>query len=184
MLPLEPNLNRLVAHVSYSLSRWFRLRYVLLRKGKYVHQASSKKTILGLLFLTLFLGLAGCGGDDKSEEEQDVDGKSSENLRAIESAYRAASTKLRRAPRSKRDLEKHFPEGTDKASVYRSPRDKKDYVIVWGTDLKPLMTKGPVVIGYEKDGRNGMRYTFTSMGFMPMSDDEFSKAEFPKGHKP
>ena len=38
----------------------------------------------------------------------------------------------------------------------------------------------PPIIAYEQKGAKGMRYVLTVMGIMPMSDEEFEKADVPK----
>ena len=43
-------------------------------------------------------------------------------------------------------------------------------MILWGTDQRTGMDVKPLVIGYEKNGKGGMRMVFTAMGVMTMTN--------------
>lgn len=134
------------------------------------------------LFL-LFGATLGCGGPTPETTEQR--GQSSDNFRIIESAYRAALEKNNRAPKDREELAQHLPPGTDVEQLFNSPRDNKPLVVVWGTDLRALMTSPrPVVFGYEAEGVDGDRFVLTSMGVMELTDEDFAAASFPEGHTP
>lgn len=125
----------------------------------------------------------GCGGP--TEETIEQRGVSSDNFRIIERAYRTALQKTRRAPKTRAELAKHLPQGSDVEQLFVSPRDDKPFVVVWGTDLNKMMTNPePVVYGYEADGADGSRFVLTTMGVMEMTDEDFTAASFPAGHSP
>ena len=125
----------------------------------------------------------GCGGP--AEEISEQRGKSSDNFRVIETAYRTSLDKTRRVPKNREELAKHLPPGTDAERLFASPRDHKPFVIVWGTDLRTLMTSPrPVIYGYEADGADGNRFVLTTMGVMELTDEDFAAATFPEGHVP
>lgn len=128
--------------------------------------------------------LASCGGE--SEVDINKRDQASANLETIWSAYRQATEQGSAPPMGPDDLAEYLPNDVDQSKVFRSNRDGKSFVIIWGTDFRKAPTSGtrPLVIGYEKDGASGNRLVMTAMGVMTMSDDEFDKAYFPSGHNP
>ncbi|HJN08074.1 MAG TPA: hypothetical protein QF564_05235, partial [Pirellulaceae bacterium] len=88
-------------------------------------------------------------------------------------------------PKTRAELAKHLPQGSNVEQLFVSPRDDKPFVVVWGTDLNKMMTNPePVVYGYEVDGADGRRFVLTTMGVMEMTDEDFAAASFPAGHSP
>lgn len=137
------------------------------------------------LFLVALLTawFSGCSDDTERLAPENI-----ENLRQIQQAYMKACQELKRPPASRDELVNYLPANTDVASLFRSPNDDQEYVIIWGADpFGPIdVTSGPkvrpLVIGYEKEGRDGMRYVFLATGVVQMANDEFAGANFPDGH--
>lgn len=127
--------------------------------------------------------LVSCGGGRSKEESKEIESEVN-NLNAIQAAYIAHTEKTRRLPQQPEDLTKFFPKDLDATKIFTSTRDGQKYVIGWGTDHRKVSGDKPLVIGYEKKGKNGVRMVWTGFGVMEMSDEEFSKADFANGIKP
>jgi hypothetical protein len=126
--------------------------------------------------------LVSCAG---RSEEQDKELESEvNNLNSIQSAYIAHTEKTRRLPQQPEDLSKFFPQDVDATKVFTSTRDGEKYVIAWGTDHRKVSGDKPLVIGYEKKGKDGVRMVWTGYGVLEMNDEEFRKADFAAGIKP
>lgn len=141
---------------------------------------------LGVLAVAAMLaGLAaGC-----SDEEQHADPEKIENLRVIQEAYMKACQDLKRPPASRDELIKYLPPNTDVQAVFRSQNDGQEYVIIWGSDpFAPFDFSGtepkPLVIGYEKEGKDGVRFVFLATGVQQLTAERFANANFPPGHQP
>ena len=135
-----------------------------------------------LAFLTLSLCLAGCSAEVPESVQQE--GDVSENMRLLETAYREASSENNRPPKDQDELAAFLPEGAQLSDLLTSPQDGQPITIIYDVDLQASLTMGPVVIAYEKQGRDGSRMVLTTMGVMAMSDEEFAGATFPKNHTP
>jgi hypothetical protein len=127
----------------------------------------------------LLLTLAGCSGTATVGERTDVD-----HLQKVATAYMQATVKAGRPPAGPNDLKPFLKGQDDVAALLVSPNDGQPYVILWGTDPRPGKAPSPLVIGYEKQGKNGQRFVFLDMGVVQMSEADFARANFPKGHKP
>lgn len=130
--------------------------------------------------LLLLLDAAGCSRSASNVDIGDIEG-----LRKVAAAYSRAAARTGHPPAKPADLKPFLPEGEDVERLLISPRDGQPYVILWGVDSRP--GKGgptPLVIGYEKKGKNGIRFVFLDMGVVSMTDGDFAKANFPQGHKP
>lgn len=106
------------------------------------------------------------------------------NIRKIATAYLKATEKTGRPPKNKQDLLPYLQDEADVEGLFKSPNDGEFFVIIWGADPRAGRDVSPTVIAYEKVGKGGKRFVFTAMGVMQMADDDFTKANFPKGHKP
>jgi hypothetical protein len=128
--------------------------------------------------------LVGCG--DSAENQQPVP----DNLNKIARAYDQAAQQLKRGPKHRDELKPFLGDAAkDLDGLFRSPIDGQPYVILW--DINPRTpnptasaTGKPLVIGYEKEGKNGTRLVFTAMGVMQMNEEQFKSANFPQGHQP
>ena len=68
----------------------------------------------------------------------------------------------------------------DEAMV--SPRDNQPFVIIYGADDT---TPKNAILAYEQQGAGGTRWVVTmDQDIKELTDDEFKKATFAKGHKP
>lgn len=146
-----------------------------------IHETTNRHPHCFIKWGVILVAAVGCGGP--TEETIEQRGASSDNFRVIETAYRAALTESKRAPKNRKELAKHLPEGIDAEQLFISPQDDKPFVVVWGTDLETTSPE-PVVYGYEAEGANGNRFVLTTMGVMEMTDEDFSAAKFPDGHSP
>jgi hypothetical protein len=128
--------------------------------------------------------LTACGSGGPSEEEEKEKSTEIDNLNAIQTAYLACIEKSRRPPKGPNDLKSHFPKDVDLSTVYTSTRDGQPYVIAWGVDPNKQMGDKPLVIAYEKNGKNGVRMVFSVFGVIEMSDEDFGQASFAPGIQP
>jgi hypothetical protein len=131
------------------------------------------------------LALTGCS----SKPPQPVEDPGLVRLRTVGLAYRIFFFHYNRPPRSEHDLRRTFTElgvqgaERDLEEQLRSPRDGQPYVVIYGVPLDSDLRW--TVLAYEKDGADGNRYVFTQSGDMKLlTDAEFAKADFAKGHKP
>ncbi len=136
-----------------------------------------KATVLAFALAAL---ASGCSSKTADKSAGEVGG----NLTTIAKAYFRAMETNRRPPSGPEDLKPFLPRDAAQDSLFRSARDGQPFVIVWGTDPRGGMDLKPLVIGYEKVGKDGDRMVFTAMGVMTMTDKSFAEANFPKGHKP
>lgn len=128
--------------------------------------------------------LTSCGGQS-SEDVKNIE-QTTDNLRAISDAYKAATNKLGRPPADPQEITKFLPSGVDANKVFKSPNDGESFVIFWGTDIRnaPVQGTKPLIVGYEKNGKDGSRMVFTTMGVVTMNDEQFASGFFPPGHQP
>lgn len=134
--------------------------------------------------LCVSIFLTACGSGGPSEEEQQEKAKEIDNLNAIQVAYMACLDKTGRPPKGPGDLNKHFAKGVDSNAVYSSARDGQPYVIAWGVDPRRQMGEKPLVIAYEKNGKDGVRMVFSAFGVIEMNDEQFGEATFPPDIRP
>jgi hypothetical protein len=129
--------------------------------------------------------LAAAPSCSSSPTAKEVDAGDVSGLRKIASAYGRATAKNGRPPGKPSDLQPFLPEGDDVDQLLVSPRDGQPYVIFWGVNPRTEQAgESPVVIGYEKVGKDGTRFVFHSLGVVSMTDAEFAKATFPPGRRP
>ena len=127
----------------------------------------------------------GCSGD-----EQPLDPAKVEHLQQIQQAYMKAAQDMRRPPQDREELKNYLPADVNMDELFRSEIDGQEYVIIWGTDpftppdLFSSPEPKPIVIGYEKEGKDGQRYVFLANGVVQMDDARFAQANFPPGHNP
>ena len=124
--------------------------------------------------------LAGCSGGGPKPPAPDV---SADNLTAIANAYILYASEKKTPPKSAEDLKAAVPQITQ-TDFLTSSRDGQPFVILWGADPSAGMGEQPLVIGYEKEGKDGFRFVATAMGVMMMDDEGFAQANFPAGHTP
>ncbi len=150
------------------------------RQGGGAFGLSPKMTPIGYFcaFCWLIL-LGGCSGGGGQVQPADM-----ANIKKIASAYLKATDKLGRPPKEKKELVPYLKDEGDLEALFQSPNDGQPFVIIWGTNPRAGLDVSPGVIAYEKVGRGGKRFVFTAMGVMQMADEDFAKANFPKGHKP
>jgi hypothetical protein len=146
---------------------------------------SVRRTIPLLVAVVSWPALAGCSSKPPRPEED----PGLVRLRTVGLAYRIFFFHYNHPPRSEHDLRRTFTglgvQGAepDIDEQLRSPRDGQPYVIIYGVPLDSDMRS--TVLAYEKDGSGGSRYIFTQSGdIKTMTDAEFAKADFAKGHKP
>ena len=143
-----------------------------------MRQRLSWQSVVAFLALVLLLGCSPKAKNDPATTEV------TENLRVLANAYLAATQKNNRPPKGPEELKPFLPRGVTDDKVYRSARDGEPFVVIWGADPRKGMDVKPMVIAYEKTGKGGERTVFTAMGVMTMTNDNFTKANFPPGHKP
>src|SRR5262249_53521491 len=136
--------------------------------------------ILGLVWIA-----AAWGCRMAAPEEKEVPA-AHQNLRFISAAYFRATIKLDRPPRTLEELRPFLKEQTESADVLRSPNDGENYVILWGVDVRkpPAEGKGTPIWAYEQRGKDGTRYVLRGKNVAQLTDEEFQRADFPRGHKP
>lgn len=145
--------------------------------------AAPRGARIGLLVLA---AIAGCS----STVTPPPSPAAAENLRKIALAYNNAVGKNKKPPQNLEQLKPFLKDMGNPEEILRSPGDGQPYVIIWGvtsfSQLNPSVPMGdPVVIAYERNGVDGRRFVATTMGnVVEMSDEEFAKANFPRGHKP
>jgi hypothetical protein len=127
--------------------------------------------------------LTGCQTKNEMFEEEPIKA----NLRQISKAY-WAHLGYHQKPPSPEDLRGdvqglhalEMGRPADEAMV--SPRDKQPLVIVYGANLS---TPTDAILAYEKEGVDGKRYVVTMrQEIKEVTEEEFAKATFPRGHKP
>jgi hypothetical protein len=141
-----------------------------------------KRRAVCWLVIAVGLALTGCKAEEKFEEDP-----IKANLRQINKAYSAhlgyhgtppQPDDLRQAVQDLHALDMGRP--ADEALI--SPRDKQPIVIIYGADST---TPGHAILAYEKRGAEGTRWVVTMrQDFKQLSNEEFAKAVFAKGHKP
>jgi hypothetical protein len=129
-----------------------------------------------------FVVMSGCG--DSAQNQQPIP----DNLNKIARAYDQAAQQLKRGPKNRDELKPFLGEAAkDLDGLFQSPIDNQPYVILWEINPRApsvMANAKPLVIGYEKEGKNGVRLVFTSMGVMQMNEEQFRAASFPPGHQP
>jgi hypothetical protein len=108
------------------------------------------------------------------------------NLRGIARIYSTAHRNLGRSPQSVEELKQVLGAAMpDPSSVFRSQRDGEEYVIIWGLDLLGRDFNTSIPLAYERKGVDGKRLVVDCKGEVSeVTDAEFAKLRFPKGHKP
>jgi hypothetical protein len=104
----------------------------------------------------------------------------------IGEAYFKHIQEKKKPPQKPQDLAPYLPKEKTVEQWLKSP-DGSEYVIIWGTNPRQGelgSLESPLVIGYQKESSDGTRAVFTANGSVTMSDEEFAKATFPKGHQP
>jgi hypothetical protein len=142
----------------------------------------TNKRLIALTATLLVLCLPGCKGEEKFEEEP-----IKANLRQINKAYWThlgyhdvppKPENLRQDVEGLHSLDMGRP--ADEALI--SPRDKQPIVIIYGADNT---TPSEAILAYEKEGADGTRWIVTmGQDIRELSNEEFAKAKFAKGHKP
>jgi hypothetical protein len=132
--------------------------------------------LLGIVFCS---GVLGCGSPEGVPKDQGAN-----HLDEVARAYIQYTNAKGRPPASAEELKPTLPQEAAAADFFQSSRDGQPFVIIWGTDPRQGMAVKPLVIGYEQQGDDGVRYVFTAMGVMTMDDETFAAANFPAGHQP
>ena len=132
----------------------------------------------GALLLLAGLALCGCSAAPPPA----VNTEEAANLRAIQEAYNAVTRKLGRPPNNLNELKPALQERGHADEVLRSPRDGQPYVILWGVKPGAGPTPGlpAALVAYEKEGAAGKRYVLTTLGVVPLADEEFARVTLPK----
>ena len=135
------------------------------------------------MLVLLLLGCAGCSAKPVVVQETDA---ARAHLIKLVAAYTQANEHLRRGPRNLDELRPHLKNVDATDAVLRSPNDQEPFVIHWGVDvLSDSAAAAPLVLAYEKRGKDGKRYVATTLRTTHvMTEAEFRQAGFPKGHKP
>ena len=147
----------------------------------------------GSLVLIISLGVGvGCGVHvDPPEPATEAE----ENLSKIGRAYMEASSGLKHPPRNTKELVPFLEKVGASENALRSPRDGKEYVILWdvkGSDLAPKPPQQGLapdrrfpVLAYEKVGEDGSRFVLQVPNrVVLLTKEELSNAYFPAGHRP
>ena len=125
--------------------------------------------------------LAGCqDGEARVPKANDTG-----NLRGIARVYAMVNRDLGRPPKNVEELKAILaPAMADPSSAFRSQRDGQDYVIVWGLDMVGRDLNTPAILAYERTGVDGKRMLVRCNGEVTeVTEQEFAKLKFPKGHK-
>jgi hypothetical protein len=142
-------------------------------------RSQQPEALWATLFATAALLAGGCGGDPPRKDPD----TSLANLLGIHTAYVDHVAATRRPPRTIQELEKATAEDDRTAldALFRSPHDRKPYVIVWGILLGPNEPSPPVVLAHEEEGVNVERWVLMSDGTCRrMIAEEFEKAKKPR----
>lgn len=102
-----------------------------------------------------------------------------ERMNSVGNAYRQATVKRGRPPRSADDLREVCPAGLTTEQLLTSPADNEPITVFWGTDPMSSMDINPLVLAHEKTGGPEGRFVLTTMGVMLMPAETFAKARFP-----
>jgi len=130
-----------------------------------------------LLFgLSLFV-VCGCSSPKVVETQLPI---AQERLLKLGQAYGQYCTQHKKPPAKPADLKAILGD----ADAFISPDDGQPFHICWGIDFgKPA--NPPLVVAYEKNGRDGRRYVLTTArNVLHMVEPEFRTANFPPGHHP
>jgi hypothetical protein len=133
-----------------------------------------------ILVASISVSLVGCSNEESQKEAESEFNR----LNAIQAAYMECIEKTDTPPAGPEELTKYVPEGVDADSLFTSTRDGHPYIIHWGVDFRGHQGQQPLVLGYEKTAKDGQRYVWTGFGVLLMSNEEFSKAEFPPEKDP
>lgn len=136
-----------------------------------------------ILLCSISLLFSSCSDAPPKDQQEEVTAEF-DQLDAILKAYMAYTSTNDKPPTSSEDLGKHFDEGVDKAKVFQSTRDGQSYVIHWGIDVRQLSGQLPLVLAYEKVGKNDKRLVLTAFGVVEMNLAQFRAANFPEGKRP
>ena len=152
---------------------------------------------LALVALIILLGAIGCSKQAPPPPEDATE----KNLRLVATAYMQYVSKNQAPPASVKDLTPVFVEmGCNPEEVVRSSRDHEPFTILWNVEEFPAITLKKVkdktkdktgaprvkhcVLGYEKNGSDGLRFVAFSNAYVSeMSDADLEKAHFPANHK-
>jgi hypothetical protein len=148
---------------------------------------SSLRRYSSLLLVTcLFaIGSLGCAPKPESTEVEPI-----RDLNHIQRAYGIMVSGHNRPPRDMAEVRKILDElhvgdlNPQADEVLVSSRDGEPYVIIMNANLG--MADGrDEILAYEKTGVEGNRYVLLmSRDVRQISDDEFRRAKFAKGHRP
>jgi hypothetical protein len=131
--------------------------------------------------LIVALGLVGCSRPVITERPVN---KAEADLGIIASAYAQASDRLGRPPRNVAEIMPFLKQAGNPDEILRSPNDNQPYIIIWDVNLDQI-TGEPPILAYEKQGRDGKRYVINVEKVVTaLTDREFAKAPFARGHKP
>ena len=131
------------------------------------------------LFLTVCLGLAGCGGRYSPPVQPDVQGR----LSKLFNLYRVYIEKNRKGPPSEEALREFGQKlsaeeresrliGSDIENLFTSPRDNKKFVVRYNFNLD---AGGPKAVAWEAEGKGGRRFVALTRGNVEEYDEESFK---------
>jgi hypothetical protein len=143
------------------------------------------------LVVVMGIGLFASGCTSSPVQTKDLPSKEYQQLMAIGEAYVQAIKKLKRGPRDLAEFKSFLlarPDGNELVAAISSG----EYVVIWGLTLKNLeaqtMPDGKSaypIMAYQARSENGERFVLMhGSQVQQMTDDEFNKAVFAKGHKP
>jgi hypothetical protein len=133
---------------------------------------------------------SGCGGARPTSGEVDTD-LAQVQLQQIGHAYATAITKLKHGPKDLEQLKPFLLEEKGGDALVGAI-DRNEFVVIWDLDFKDLLpqtkpSEKPVVpvLAYATTKEEGRRYVLTgTTRIEDFTEEEFAKANFPKGHKP
>lgn len=146
-----------------------------------MNKVCSQVRFLGIIVVFCSVLLVGCSSSSNPEVVTSGD---SSNLQKIQKAYNAYISRTGKGPERLEDLKPFLEKETNIQQLANSPNDGQPYVIIWGVNHLKNPSPQPIVIAYEKTGKGGTRFVFTSVGILEMSEEEFNNAQFANNHKP
>jgi hypothetical protein len=107
-------------------------------------------------------------------------------LRGIARLYVMAARDLGRPPANDEELKTILaPAMKNPESVFRSSRDREDFVIIWGLDMNGKDLNAPTLLAYEQKGLNGKRLVLLCNGEVAeLTEEQFSQFTSRQEHKP
>jgi hypothetical protein len=143
---------------------------------------SRRASLIPMIAACIWASLAvGCG-PSVIVKEGTVD-PSDTNLNTLGRIYVQAEHQLGHPPRKADELKPFAKDAGDLSQLLISPNDNEPYVVVWGTSVASSSDPS-VVFAYERAGVNGVRHVLTPTGTTMLTDADFAKASFPRGHMP